>query len=174
MRESIMHVMVATDGSLDANKTAQIASRLAGDDGKVTVLSVVEVPRAMLSDMRRAAVEASATEADTDVAYRRSQAGDGPVVNWVGDDAVVARYVNNMVSSRTSDLVASLEATSVKFDVVGVEGENAARSVLEAVKEQGPDILCIGTHGGGRFEGLLGSLSTKVARMATCSVVLVR
>ncbi|MFA9566377.1 MAG: universal stress protein [Acidimicrobiales bacterium] len=32
----------------------------------------------------------------------------------------------------------------------------------------------MGTHGLGRFEGLLGSISTKLARRAGCSVLLVR
>ena len=53
-----MHVMVATDGSLDAKKAAAFAANLTGDDGRVTVLTVVEVPRQMLDDMRRASADA--------------------------------------------------------------------------------------------------------------------
>ena len=92
----------------------------------------------------------------------------------MGDDAVVAQYVNSKVEGRIAELAAALEAAGVEHTVVGEEGESAARSVLEAAKTHSVDVLCIGTHGLGRFEGLLGSLSTKVARLAPCSVVLVR
>ena len=55
---------------------------------------------------------------------------------------------------------------------------NSVRSRLERLiawlaKHQ-PDVLCLGTRGIGLFEGLLGSVSTKVVRLATCSVLLVR
>jgi nucleotide-binding universal stress UspA family protein len=165
--------MVATDGSLDAKKTAMIAANLTHGGGSVTVLAVVEVPRQMLNDMRRASAASSATQ-PIDPEYRRTQAPDAPATRWVGDDAVVSRYVNDVVESRTSDLVAELEAAGVEHTVLGVEGENAARSVLDAATQHQPDVLCLGTHGMGRFEGLLGSLSTKVARMAPCSVLLIR
>ena len=82
--------------------------------------------------------------------------------------------MNSKVKSQTAELAAALEAAGIEHTVVGEEGESAARSVLEAAKTHGANVLCIGTHGLGRFEGLLGSLSTKVARMAPCSVVLVR
>jgi nucleotide-binding universal stress UspA family protein len=126
-----MHVIVATDGSLEATKTAKIAASLAGGDGQVTVLSVVEVPREMLNAMRRAAADSSGpTNASVDPEFRRTQASDTPPTRWVGDDVVVKRYVDNTVSSRTSELAAALESLGVDFSVLGIEGESAARSIL--------------------------------------------
>ncbi len=167
-----MHVVIATDGSLDAERTAAAATRLAGADGRITVLTVVEVPRAMLDEMRHAAAEGD--DPGRDVEFRSSQANNVPVAHWVGDDAVVDRYVNTQVAARTSELAAVLDAGAVAHEVIGIEGENAARSVLERISAQPTDFLLIGTHGLGRFEGLLGSTSTKLARRAPCSVVLVR
>jgi len=170
-----MHVMVATDGSIDVTKTAAIAGRLAADGGRVTVFTVVEVPRQMLSDMRSSSEDGADDKArKLDVEYRKTPAGDPEVSHWIGDDAAVDRYVARKVKDRTADLAAALEAAGVEFSVAGEEGESAARSVLQAVKTYDADIVCIGTHGLGRFEGLLGSLSTKVARLAPCPVVLVR
>ena len=63
---------------------------------------------------------------------------------------------------------------SAGWRAVGIEGENASRSVLEAVNDHAPDVLCVGTRGLGLFEGLLGSVSTKLARLAPCSVLLLR
>ena len=85
-----------------------------------------------------------------------------------------SRYVNATVERQTSELATELDATGVEYSIVGVEGENAARTVLDAAKNDDADILCVGTHGLGRFEGLLGSTSTKIARRSPCSVVLVR
>ena len=170
-----MYVMVATDGSLDTDQTAVLASRIAGRDGRVTVCTVVEVPRQILNEMRRAAApEPDLSDVEVDVEYRRTQATDTAGGSWIGDDAFVENYVGRVVATRTDDLVAALEASGVAVDVLGLEGENASRSVLEAVTEHAPDVLIVGTHGIGLFEGLLGSLSTKIARLAPCSVLLLR
>ena len=164
--------MIATDGSLDPERTTSAAAGLAGDDGRITVLSVVEVPRAMLADMRRAVVDGD--DPGRDVEFRSAREDHYPVTHWVGDDAVVERYVHDQVESRTTELVAALDRAGLAHELVGIEGENAARSVLERVVSDEVDYLLIGTHGLGRFEGLLGSTSTKLARRAPCSVVLVR
>ncbi len=170
-----MHVMVATDGSIDVEKTAAIAGRLAAGGGRVTVFTAVEVPREMLNDMRAAAGDTADDKArELSVPFRTTPADDPEVSRWVGDDAIVERYVGRKVKERTADLAAALEAAGVEYSIVGEEGESAARSVLQAVKTHEADVVCIGTHGLGRFEGLLGSLSTKVARLAPCPVVLVR
>lgn len=167
-----MHVMIATDGSLEAKKTAALAARVAGERGRVTVLTVVEVPRQLLDELRSAAAPPP-DPADVDVAYRHTQADD-TVGHWIGDDAFVDNYVHRVVATRTDDLVAELVAEGVQVEVTGVEDESASRSVLAAVQEHEPDVLCVGTHGAGRFEGLLGSLSTKLSRLAPCSVLLIR
>jgi nucleotide-binding universal stress UspA family protein len=168
-----MHVLVATDGSLDTARTAKIVARLADETGRVTVFTAVEVPRQILHDLR----SASAVEMDTtgiDVEYRRERAGDATPDSWIGDDAFIELYVKRVVETRTAELVAELKAAGVEVTAVGVEGENAARCVLDAVSEHNPDLLCIGTHGVGLFEGRLGSLSTKLARLAPCPVLLLR
>lgn len=170
-----MHVMIATDGSLDASKTATLAAALASDGGRVTVLTVIEIPRGLLEDMRKEWGDApSALAGGFAVEFHKEQADDPAPTHWVGDDAIVERYVSRTVASRTSELVAALAATGVEHTVVGVEGEKAARTVLDVAKNDNVDVLCVGTHGLGRFEGLLGSTSTKIARLAPCSVVLVR
>ncbi len=167
--------MVATDGSIDAKKTTALVSRLAADGGRVTVFTVVEVPREMINEMRSAAGNPADEKArELSVEYRNTPANDPEVTKWVGDDTVLNQYVGRKVSDRTALLGAELEAAGVETEVIGEEGENAARAVLEAAKRLDADVLCIGTHGLGRFEGLLGSLSTKVARLAPCPVLLVR
>ncbi|MFW2334209.1 universal stress protein [Ilumatobacter sp.] len=167
-----MQVHIATDGRLDPSRAATAACRLAGDDGRITVLSVIEVPRELLEEMRAAAAGSAASP--TGPEYQTEQVSDTQRTHWVGDDAFVDRYVANQVKLRTADLVAALDECGAEYEVAGIEGENAAKSVLEWVGDNPADFLLIGTHGLGRFEGMLGSTSTKLARLAPCSVVLVR
>lgn len=168
-----MHVLVATDGTLDAQRTAPFAARLAGEGGRVTVFTAVEVPRQILLDLRAASAP-DPDPANVDVEYRRQQAADAPMGSWIGDDAFVAMYVKRVVANRTVAIVTELESLGVEASGAGLEGENAARTVLDAVTELEADVLCIGTLGLGRFEGLLGSISTKLARLAPCPVMLIR
>ena len=169
-----MHVMVATDGTLDAVNTAALAAKLAADGGKVTVLTVVEVPRRLLEEMRDASQPHEQKLSEVTTEYRDTQAESPPPVHWMGDDAFVARYVGNKVDDRAGDLAAALETTGVDYEVVGEENEEAARAILKAVDDRDVDVLLIGPHGLGLFEGLLGSISTKLVRRASCSVLVIR
>ncbi|MDH3754175.1 MAG: universal stress protein [Acidimicrobiia bacterium] len=164
--------MVATDGSLDVERTAMIAGRLAGDTGRVTVFTVVEVPRKLLADMRGQPVDKLQ---EVSIEYRRGPAVTDPTpTSWIGDDEFIERYVARVVETRTAGFAEALSASGVDYDLVGEEGENAAKAIIDSISVRAVDILCVGTHGGGLFEGLLGSTSTKLARRAECSVLLVR
>jgi nucleotide-binding universal stress UspA family protein len=170
-----MHVMVATDGTLDAVKTAGLAAKLAADDGRVTVFTVVEVPRKLLEDMRDASLppnDPKLSEVTTE--YRDNQAETTATTGWIGDDAFVDRYVSDKVEDRAGDLSAALSTTGIDYEVIGEENEDAAKAILDAAAAREVDVLLIGPHGLGRFEGLLGSISTKLVRRASCSVMVVR
>ena len=170
-----MHVMVATDGAMDPEAGAALAAKLAADGGQVTVFTVVEVPRRLLADMRSAADGAETSKLqEVSVEYRADQADDPRPSSWIGDDAVVERYVAARIKAATAGLVAQLDAAGVAHEVVGEESENCAQAIIDAAQGRDVDVLCVGTRGLGRFEGLLGSVSTKVARRAGCAVLLVR
>ena len=126
-----------------------------------------------LADMR-AAAEPGAALPDASVEYASSGTRPGPPQGWIGDDAAIARYVSDRVARATSAIAAALTDAGVDHEIVGEECDNAAGAILAAAQERDVDVLCIGTHGMGRFEGLLGANSTKLARRAHCSVVLVR
>jgi len=170
-----MHVLVATDGHLDAEQSADFATRLAGADGRVTIISIVEVPRRLLTDIRAAfgdvSPEAITVDRETvDVRQTVHTEGSG----WPGDDAMIERYLADQRRERTSKLVAALEAKGVTPSVDVREGEQPASELMRAIAELKADVLCIGSHGGGLFEGLLGSVGTKLTRNAPCPVLLIR
>ena len=145
------------------------------DGGEVSVLTVVEVPRGIIAAMRAAAEEGDGAVArQVNVGHSHLAAGAPEPSHWIGDDAAIERYVAARTTEATADLMDALAAHGVAAELIVRESENAASTILETVDEIGADVLIIGTHGLGRFEGLLGSISTKLARRAGCSVLLVR
>ncbi len=169
-----MHVLVATDGSLEPAPTTELARRLAGDDGKVTVLTVVEIPRTLLADLRRVYGESEEVLILDHETVDVRGAGQPPKSAYPGDEAMIDRYLNDTAEARTGPLAEALRAAGVDTEVAVVEAENSARAILDAVKERSPDVVCVGSTGRGRFEGFLGSVGQKVARMAPVPVLVVR
>jgi nucleotide-binding universal stress UspA family protein len=170
-----MHVLIATDGQLDAATGADLAARLAGSDGRITVLSVVEVPRRLLADLRRAffddiAGQAISVDHETVTVQETVQASAG----WPGDDAMIERYLADQGKARTASLVAALRTRGVEPTVDIREGESPTSEILDAIDGMGVDVVCIGSHGQGLFEGLLGSVGTKLTRLAPVPVLLIR
>lgn len=168
-----MHVLIATDGSLDAERCAGLACRLAGSDGQITVLTAVEIPRTLLSSLRAGFEEAELLILDGESVDVRPSEASTPT-GWPGDNAFIDRYLNDRSEQATGSLIAALEACGVQPAVDVRESENPAATILDAIRELQPDVVCIGSHGAGRFEGLLGGTGTKIARLAPCPVLLIR
>ena len=168
-----MHVLVATDGHLNDLKAAEMATALACEDGTVTVLTVVEIPRTFLSAMRSAYSATDVLMLDReDVSVVSSEPREHS--SWPGEDAIIERYLNDQKEVATTGLVAALKTRGIEPTVVVKEGENAAKVILDSIGELNVDVVCVGSHGGGLFEGLLGSTGTKLSRLAPCPVLLIR
>jgi nucleotide-binding universal stress UspA family protein len=171
-----MHVLIATDGQLDASAGADFAARLAGSDGSVTVLSVVEVPRRLLADLRRGFfgdISERAISVDHETVNVRETIVPEES-GWPGDDAMLDRYLSDQGAARTSSLVAALRSHGIEPTIDIREGESPASDILKAIDDLGADVVCIGSHGQGLFEGLLGSVGTKLTRLAPVPLVLIR
>ena len=170
-----MHVLVATDGKLDPATAATYAQRLAGDTGRITVLTVIEIPRRLLSELRTVMGEHPAAEIDSDVEYvDRPSPGTGTPRSWPGDDAIVARYLADKRVEYTQPILDAIDNAAIEATGVVVEGEDAARTILERASAHGVDVLVIGSHGQGLFQGVLGSTGTKLMRRAPIPVLLLR
>jgi len=170
-----MHVLVATDGTLDAARTAEFASALAGGDGSVSIVTMVEINRHLLRDLRSLFGEHVVDPTSQDAEYVGLQpSASAPIgSDWPGDDAMLTRYLEDQKMSRTGELVAALEKVGIHPEVVVQEGE-AAAGIVAVAGELGADVVCVGSHGKGLFEGLLGSISTKLARRCPTPVLIIR
>ena len=170
-----MHVVIATDGDLEPDSAAHYAARLAGEAGKVTVLTVVEVPRSVLAGMRSVYGERTGSVTTADAEYiGTAPSPPGVAQDWPGDAAIIDRYMADQRDERCGPVMQALAARDVPAAVVAVESESAASAIMEQLRDLKADVVCIGTLGRGRFEGLLGSVGTKIARLAPCDVVLIR
>lgn len=169
-----MHVLVATDGKLDPALAAEFAAPLAGPEGRVTLLTVVEIPRRLLADLRSVFGEMPATHVDSDAEYVGvGDVGHDPV-GWPGDDAMVNRYLGDKLSERCGPLAAALGELGIAAETTVIEGEQPAKVIVDTAVELGAGVVIIGAHGQGLFEGLLGSVGTKVTRQAKCPVLVMR
>lgn len=170
-----MQILIATDGNLNVGKASSLAGRLAGEGDTVTVATVVEVPRTLLEDLRFFYVTPPPkVRIDEDQEYVDQPSSGTVSPHWPGDDAMIARYIADQTNKRTRALREALKKHGIEAEVVVRESDAPARTILEIVAEIEADVLCIGTHGSGRFEGLLGSTGTKLARLAPCDVILIR
>ena len=172
-----MHVLVATDGSLDGARTAEYAAPLAGEGGRVTVLTVVEINRNMLRDLRALYGERSVKPADQDAEYVGLQpsASSGVSADWPGDDQMIGRYLDDQATARTAPLVEALEAAGLSnVETLAREGEDPAAVIVETAEQLEADVIVVRATGKGAFEALLGSTGTKLARRAPCPVLIIR
>ena len=171
-----MHVLIATDGTLDVELAIPYANNPAGPDGRITVLTVVEVNRAMLRDLRTLFGERSAPKTDQDAEYVgvRTRDGAGVSAQWPGDDEMLTRYLQDQAEQRTAELAAALRETGKEVHVVARDGEDPASEIIEAVTDLDADVVVVGARGRGIFDGLLGSTGTKLARRCPRPILVLR
>lgn len=170
-----MHVLIATDGTLDPDTTAPFATALAGEGGTITVTTVVEINRNLLRDLRELFGERHFDSSHQDAEYvgMSPKTGISVGADWPGDDEMLTRYLNDQREARTGQLAAALREAGADPEVQVLEGE-AAPTIISLIGEIGVDVVCVGSHGKGLFDGFLGSTSTKLARRSPVPVLIIR
>lgn len=168
-----MKVIVATDGTLDPAKAASMVAAIAGADGAAIVLTVIEIPRQLLDALRTVSTPDERSNAGVDFGGKAPDSAPRP--GWVGDDAIIDRYIDDQRAMRTDAMALAIREAGVgNVSTMVHDSENVVKEILATVVAESADVLCIGTHGLGRFEGLMGSISTKLARRAPVPVMLLR
>jgi nucleotide-binding universal stress UspA family protein len=142
----MQRIMVATDGSQGANHAVEVAARLATAFG--AALKIVHVAEASLSE--RAAAEA-----------RRLGLSPGEAIDAGAERVLVdaerrARHVG-----------------AAKVEVQLCTGD-PAQTLIDMARRDQIETLVVGRRGHGRLAGLLlGSVSSKLANLAPCNVMIV-
>ena len=169
-----MKIVVATDGHLSPADVLAFVAPLAGD-GPVAILTVVEIPRRLLADLRQVYGERSGPLVESDAEYVGVAPQEPSVtLDFPGDDAIIDQYLANQKDERTGAMMASFTEAGITTNVEILEGENAAKLILDKLAKDQADLVVLGARGRGLFEGMLGSVGAKVARHAPCPVLLIR
>lgn len=179
-----MHIFIATDGTLDTEKTSKVVARLYEAGDTVTVVTAIHFPREFLTGMAKAT-------GVTEVAEFAHEAGAG-VLGIAGGAKAAERlktsigaraepkhplntYFSDTARQRTDGLRKRLTELGVEAGAAWVSTENqTARTILSLASNNEADVLVIGSHGRGRFEGPLGSTVTKIVRGAKMHIVIVK
>lgn len=122
-------MLIATAGALSPDPVASFAERLVGGDDWVRVITVIEVPRSFLDDIR----------------------GEGwhPLTDaspsWSSEeDALIARYVEERGRRLTDPLLAALRTRGVEATVTYLEGEDPAETIMKAAEDMEADVVVLG------------------------------
>ena len=153
-----MRILIATAGVLSPDGVARIARKLCGDDGEIVVITVIEVPRSFLDEIR------------TDEWHPLTE----DTAPWArSPDTEVARYVEERGTRLTEPLVAALNAQGVAARVEYLEGEDPAATILDAADRLEADVIVVGATKPLFAESQWESISTRVIRAAHRPVLVV-
>lgn len=145
--QKIRHVLVAVDGSANADRAVKAAAQIAkNNDAELTVLHIIVIPPAVYS-------------------------GDVPFD--IGKIESEARREAERIVSDASSLA---EEKGIKPKKAIVQHmDSAVRGIAEYADENTMDLIVVGTRGLGGFKRLLlGSVASGVVHYAHCSVLIVR
>jgi nucleotide-binding universal stress UspA family protein len=122
-----MHVLVATAGALTPSAVVDFARHLIGGTGRVTVTTVVEVPRDFLESL----------DADNWHPLRETAAPRTP-------EEVVANYLSERGHRVTDPIRQALEAARIPCDAGVLEGGDPAAAISAAAGELDVDVIIVG------------------------------
>jgi nucleotide-binding universal stress UspA family protein len=124
-----VRILIATTGVLPSAPVAELCRRLHSDDGSVTVMTVVRVPRSFLESL------------DDDV--RRSFLDDA-AIGSSDAEAKAARYLEERGQKAVEPIVAALNASGMEAEVRFVEGDDPAEAIINTAEDVGADLVMMG------------------------------
>lgn len=170
-----MHVLVATDGTVDVDVAADFAIRLAGEGGSTTVATVVRVPRQLVAQLKAQYGDQPPVSADVDAEYVGSPKVESTLERgWPGDDALVERYLGDKRVAHCRPVVEAIRLRGGTAQSIVREADDIDETILALIREVGADVILVGSHGHNPFAGLLGSTGAKLVRRSPVPVLVIR
>ena len=165
------NVLVATDGSDQANKAVDLASDMAAKYGAaLTVLSVIE-SGALTEDAKRLAaqkgVDINPVLEIPDIVGMGMVPPILPNVKDTLDTSRIQAELAEAIMEEAKDRAAAARGLT--------ETGHAAEAILRVAEAEGADLIVMGSRGLGALKGLLmGSVSQKVSGLANCTCITVK
>lgn len=177
-----MNILVATDGTLRSDRAADAVARWYEEGDTVTVFTTLNVPTDFLRGLEKSGVSAA-----SEIAHEAGQtlsAGDRAAERLAGSMATkrkgtegspVLKAMASTATMYTKPIVDALKERGIEAKATwrGTESKTT-KTILAKVKDSDIDLLIIGSHGRGQFEGKLGGTGTKLVRYAPASVLVIR
>jgi nucleotide-binding universal stress UspA family protein len=153
-----VRILIATTGVLPSAPVAELCRRLHGGEGRVTVMTVVRVPRSFLESL------------DDDV--RRSFLDDSPIGSSDAETKA-ARYLEERGQKAVEPILAALQAAGMEADVRFVEGDDPAEAIINTADDAGAELVMMGATRRLFTEEAWGSVSARVMDKSHLPVLLV-
>lgn len=172
-------ILTATDGSQHARKALEFAAELARRfDAELLVTHVVSTTQPSEEDRHLIEMEYGSELANRMKQLQSQNASDPGTVPqldmsaYVETAAIVQDLLGERLLASSEEYVRELGA--MRVHTVLAHGD-PAKMILSIADENHVDAIVVASRGLGEIRALLlGSVSTKIAHMAHCSVVLVR
>lgn len=123
-----MNVLIATAGVLPPEPVASIVARLVDERDVVRVVTVLEIPRSFLNEIR---------------SEEWRPLAEGPT-EWQEEDAVIARYVEERGRRLTDPVVSALMSRDIPAEALHLEGEDKAAAIIETAEAIDADLVVLG------------------------------
>lgn len=170
-----MHVLVATDGTINIDLAAEFAFALAGDGGATTVATIIHIPRQLLPELRAQWGDPRPVHIDSDAEYVGVPPATGTVARgWPGDDAMIDQYLGNKRDENCGPITEAIRRLGGTAESLAREGIDTTEGIMAVAAEFDAGAIVVGAHGRGAFQGLLGSTGSKLVRRAKRPVVVLR
>ncbi len=172
----IATVLVPTDGSKHAGKAVALAADIAAKyEARLVLLYVMthEIPEGL---QHAAAVEHVGEAADAPppgnlAAYPAEVMARVPLKGAAGMSQEVLDYASRPILSKAENCAKTAGAARVE---TRAEAGDAVEEILNTAKQVEADLIVMGKRGLGPLEKLLvGSVSSKVGQLASCSTLVV-
>lgn len=122
-----MRILIATTGVLPPGPVAELCARLGGEDGVLSVMTVIQVPRTFLDAL--------------DDEDRRSLLADDDK----GDpEQKAAAYLEERGRRAVEPIVAALNAEGLAASVRFVDGDDPAEAIIHTAEDFEADMLVMG------------------------------
>jgi nucleotide-binding universal stress UspA family protein len=124
-----MHVLIATTGVLSPEPAVEFTRHLLGSSGRVTVTTVIEVPRGFLDTLRSEGWHPLTEEFDA---------------QDESNDAVIGRYVEERGRRLTEPVTAALRSAGIDSVTVFREGADPAGTISQLAEDLQADVVLLG------------------------------
>ena len=153
-----MRILIATTGVLAPEPVADFVAHLLGEDGVAYVVTVIEIPRTFLDEIRSEEWHPLTDHAAT----------------WTTEeDRVIARYVDERGAHITDPVLAALRSRHIEAETVYLEGEDPAATIIVAAEDLDADVVVLGATKQLFDESHWESVSARVIRETGRAVLVV-